>query len=275
MENALGYALALVMGLTLGVIGAGGSIMTVPILVYLFGIEPVVATGYSLLIVGLTALAGAVRYGRHGQVDFRAALTFAAPATIMVLLTRRYIIPALPATIMKIGALSVSKDMLVMVLFAALMVAAALFMLKPAREKTVAAPAVPQRGFRMFRLVGGSAGVGLLTGMVGAGGGFLIIPTLIALFGLDMKKAIGTSLSIIAINALIGFNGDLVAGIHLRAGLLAGFVALTLIGIIVGVSIGRHAHPARLRQLFGIFTLIAGCAILLQELYAATGFSFL
>lgn len=255
----LGYILAIAMGLTLGLIGAGGSILTVPILVYLLRVKPIVATGYSLLVVGIAALAGAVRYWKGGFVNIKVAILFAIPAMLMVLVTRTWIVPSFPDPI-----LGISKDHFIMLMFALLMMLVASFMLRPPVVK-------PKNTYqltpmRIATLVSGSAGVGLLTGSVGAGGGFLIIPTLIALFGLPVKEAIGTSLAIIAINSLVGFNGDLATGIPLDWMLLGTFLSATLLGMWVGTTLGQHMEGARLKKLFGVFTLLIGIAVLIKEL---------
>lgn len=257
----LGYILAILMGLTLGLIGAGGSILTVPILVYLLGIKPVVATGYSLLVVGSAALTGAISYWRNGLVNIRAAIMFAVPAMLTVLATRTFIVPAIPNPLA-----GIPKDFFFMLLFAALMILAAGFMLRPVKV-------APNRSHvltfgRAVKLIFGSSGVGLLTGMVGAGGGFLIIPTLIALFGLSMKEAIGTSLTIIAINSLVGFKGDIAAGIPLDWPLLGAFLGLTLLGMWFGTMLGKRIHGEKLKKLFGAFTLLIGIAMLIGELHA-------
>lgn len=255
-----GFTLAVMMGLTLGMIGAGGSILTVPILVYLLGVKPVVATGYSLLVVGCAALTGAVRYWRGGLVNLRAALMFAIPAMLTVLATRTYLVPGIPDPL---GG--VPKDMVIMVLFATLMIAAATFMLRPLAVERERHPEMTPG--RAARLIAGSSGVGLLTGMVGAGGGFLIIPTLIALFGLPVKEAIGTSLAVIAINSLIGFQGDIAAGIPLDWPLLGLFLGLTLLGMWLGTTLGKRMKAEKLKQIFGIFTLLVGLAVLTHELH--------
>lgn len=257
----LGYILAVLMGLTLGLIGAGGSILTVPILVYLLGVKPVVATGYSLLVVGSAALTGAFHYGRNGLVNLRAVLMFAAPAMLTVLATRTFIVPAIPDPI-----LGISKDIFIMLLFATLMILAAVFMLRPV--KTTPNRSHVLNAGRVVKLISGSAGVGLLTGMVGAGGGFLIIPTLIALFGLHVKEAIGTSLAIIALNSLVGFQGDIAAGIPLDLPLLGTFLGLTLLGMWRGTTLSKRMEGEKLKKLFGMFTLLVGLAVLAEELYA-------
>lgn len=255
----LGFTLAAFMGLTLGLIGAGGSILTVPILVYLLGVNPITATGYSLLVVGSAALTGAIRYFRYNLVNLRAAITFSIPAMLTVLATRRYIVPNIPDPVF-----GVAKDIFIMLLFATLMILVAVFMFRPVKPE--------QAGHRNLsslekvKLVIGSAGVGLLTGMVGAGGGFLIIPTLIALFGLHMKEAIGTSLAVIAINALVGFTGDISAGIVMDFHLLGIFLAATLFGMWIGTSLGKTMDGQKLKKIFAGFTVMIGIAIFITEI---------
>lgn len=264
MFTALGFALACLMGLTLGLIGAGGSILTVPILVYFFSIKPITATGYSLLVVGCTAAMGAINYWRQSRVSVQDALIFAIPAMIMVTITRRYILPSLPETLITVSHYSIHKDMFIMLMFSILMLVAAIFMFKPIKIKE---KPVDKRSLTTgIKLLGGSASIGLLTGMVGAGGGFLIIPTLTGLFGLGMKEAIGTSLAIIAMNSLVGFKGDLVAGISLNWHLLSIFLLLTFIGMASGIYLNQHANPDKLKKLFAVFTLITSFIIMYQEL---------
>lgn len=256
-----GYILAIGMGITLGLIGAGGSILSVPILVYMMDVKPVVATGYSLLIVGSAALAGAIRYQRNGLVDIKAALTFAIPAMLAVLATRRFIVPAIPDPLA-----GIPKDIFIMLFFAALMILVSAFMLRPPKVRPNCSHALTPA--RIIKTVIGSAGIGLLTGSVGAGGGFLIVPTLIALFGLPVQKAIGTSLAVIAINSLIGFNGDLAAGIPLDWPLLGAFLTATLLGMWIGATLGKRIEGEKLKTFFGVFTLLVGIAVLSEGLYA-------
>jgi uncharacterized membrane protein YfcA len=265
MLVVVGYCLALIMGITLGLIGAGGSILTVPILVYCMHIQPVTATGYSLLIVGLTALIGTWRYSVRHLVNYKSAAVFTVPAMVSVLLTRALLVPALPDSIHFAG-FSISGDSLIMVLFAVLMFAAARFMLK---KNISSDPAAAENGksIRYARLISGSAAIGLLTGMVGAGGGFLIIPTLIGLFGLQVKEAVGTSLAIISVNSLVGFLGDLNRGIELNWSLLFVFLTLTTIGMWVGTSLSRKIDATQLRKLFGWFVLAVACAVFFDNFF--------
>jgi uncharacterized membrane protein YfcA len=248
------------MGLTLGLIGAGGSILTVPILVYMFEVRPVIATGYSLLVVGIVSLSGAISYWRHNLVNIRAVLIFAIPAMLTMLATRGYIIPAIPDQI-----IGITKDVFLMLLFSGLMIIAGMFMLKPLKFVPNQTSTLSTR--RIFIIIIGSAVIGILTGMVGAGGGFLIIPTLIALFGLPVKEAIGTSLAIIAINSLIGFQGDISTGIQLDFQLIVTFISLTLLGMWLGTTFGKRTDGAKLKTLFALFTLLTGFAVFGSELH--------
>lgn len=257
----LGYVLAVVMGATLGLIGAGGSILTVPILVYLMGVPPLLATGYSLLLVGSAALVGSISYWRQGLVEWRVVLMFVVPSMASVLLTRLWIVPAIPDPVF-----GVSKAIVLMLFFACLMMVAALFMLKSSSEMET--KALPLSLGRLAKMTLGSAGVGFLSGMVGAGGGFLIIPSLMALFGLPIKKAIGASLTIIAINSLVGFAGDVSAGIALDWGFLSRFLSLTLLGMALGMVASRRIQAASLKKGLGVFTLLIGFFVLMQSIFS-------
>jgi uncharacterized membrane protein YfcA len=260
MLEIAGYLAAFLMGLTLGTIGAGGSILSVPILVYLMGIAPVTATGYSLLIVGATAAFGAAGYYQRGLVDLKAALIFAIPSIIAVYATRAYLMPALPDPLIS-APLLISKDLAIMVLFAALMIGAALMMLK---DSTAPAPAreIPHPyGFIILE----GALIGVATGMLGAGGGFLIIPALVLLMGMKMKEAIGASLIIIALKSLIGFLGDIQSGITLQVPMLPIFLVATFAGMWCAGLISHRFDGKKLQQGFALFTLLIAGLILFKE----------
>jgi uncharacterized membrane protein YfcA len=263
---ALGYFLGFVMGMTLGLLGAGGSILTVPILVYCFQIAPLTATGYSLLIVGAIALAGAFTYFRQHLVDIRAGVTFSLPAMLAVWLTRTYLIPALPDPLIESGGFAVSKDNMILILFGLLMLASAFFMIRRSRDAPTVEETQPPEGWlRFIVLVLSSAGVGVLTGLVGAGGGFIIVPTLTVLFKLPVKMAVGTSLMVIAMNGLTGFNSDLMSGLTIDAVMLISFMAATLSGMFVGTVLNKLVDPATLCKLFALVTVVLGLFILLEQ----------
>lgn len=199
-----GLAVSLIIGLSLGLIGGGGSILTVPVLVYLFGVEPVMATAYSLFIVGLTSAVGVFPKYKEGLVDVRTGLIFGAPSIATVFLTRQWLVPNIPNTIWQINDFVLTKSVMLMLLFAILMVAASVSMIRD--PKTTSTQSELSFNYPLIVLEG--AIVGVLTGLVGAGGGFLIIPALVLLTKLPMKKAVGTSLLIIAAKSLIGFTSD-------------------------------------------------------------------
>jgi len=263
MLEILGYAGAIIIGLTLGLIGGGGSILTVPVLVYLSGVTAVTATAYSLFIVGFSSLVGSVTYMRKGLVSFKTALIFGVPSIIAVYITRRYIVPAIPDEVFTLGSLLVTKDILLMLIFAVLMIFASYSMIK-GRKETEQEEVEQKFNYPMIILEG--AVVGLLTGLVGAGGGFLIIPALVILSKLPMKMAIGTSLLIISIKSLIGFTGDL-ATREVDWAFLAIFSALAVAGIFLGSYLSNFIPGKKLKPAFGWFVLIMGVYILTKELF--------
>ena len=263
MLEILGYVGAIIIGLTLGLIGGGGSILTVPVLVYLSGVTAVTATAYSLFIVGFSSLVGSVTYMRKGLVSFKTALIFGVPSIIAVYITRRYVVPAIPDEVFTLGSLLVTKDILLMLIFAVLMIFASYSMIK-GRKETEQEEVEQKFNYPMIILEG--AVVGLLTGLVGAGGGFLIIPALVILSKLPMKMAIGTSLLIISIKSLIGFTGDL-ATREVDWAFLAIFSALAVAGIFLGSYLSNFIPGKKLKPAFGWFVLIMGVYILTKELF--------
>ena len=258
-----GYLSALVIGISLGLIGGGGSILTVPVLVYLLHINPVLATAYSLFVVGATSLTGALSFMRRGLVDYKTAAVFAIPSFIAVYLTRKFLIPAIPETLITIGDVAISKDIAIMVFFAVIMVAAAISMIK---NKGVAINAEPEKVKFNYPLIGiEGAVVGTLTGIVGAGGGFLIIPALVVLAKLPMKLAVGTSLLIIAVKSLIGFLGD-IGNQPINWTFMLIFTSLSLVGILIGSRLSTKIDGRHLKTGFGWFVLIMGIYIMVKEL---------
>lgn len=257
----LGFGGALLIGLTLGLIGGGGSILTVPILVYVLGVDPVTATAYSLFVVGVSALVGAIRNAQKGMVDFRTGLVFAAPALVAVFLTRKFVIPAIPEELFSVGDFMITKSIAIMVFFAIIMLVAAYFMIK-GRKDTEEEDHAPEYNYPMILIEG--LVVGFLTGIVGAGGGFLIIPALVLLAKLPMKKAVATSLMIIAIKSLIGFLGD-VQNLELDWTFLSIFTGLSVVGIFIGIYLNKFIDGKKLKKGFGWFVLIMGVYIVLKE----------
>lgn len=259
-----GYLSSIIIGVALGLIGGGGSILTVPVLVYLFHVDAVAATSYSLFIVGLTSAIGSVSYFRKGLVNVKTALIFGIPSIIAVFMTRAYVVPAIPANVFTIGGLVVTKSVLMMLLFAVIMIAASYSMIK----KTKTGPDVkagPQE-FNYPLILAEGAIVGVITGLVGAGGGFLIIPALVVLSKLPMKEAVGTSLVIIAAKSLIGFLGE-GSETAINYVFLGSVSFFAIIGIFIGMSIAKHIDGERLKPAFGWFVLAMGAFIIFKETY--------
>ncbi|MBT2557601.1 sulfite exporter TauE/SafE family protein [Hymenobacter sp. ISL-91] len=267
MLHLIGYFAAIFIGLSLGIMGGGGSILTVPVLVYLMGVSPVLSTAYSLFVVGTTSVVGAAGYFRKGLVSVPTALVFLATSLGAVFATRKLLMPAIPQQLFTVGRVAFTKDLLVLVAFAVLMVVAATSMIRSRQAEEILHDDEQHRhrvNYPLILAVG--AIVGLLTGFVGAGGGFLIIPALVLFARLPMKLAVGTSLLIIATNSLIGFTGDLSAGTPIDWLFLSGFLAFALGGIVLGTYLARFISGARLKPAFGWFTLFMGTFILLREL---------
>lgn len=262
MNEIIGYALSIVIGISLGLIGGGGSILTVPILVYVFGLGPEISTSYSLFIVGLTALAGSYNYYRNKLVNLKAVVVFSVPSLISVFLTRKYIMPALPDVIFTIGNFQFTKPVFIMTVFAVLMITASVSMIRKSKTPDPS-KMKPGHHFTLIFLEG--VAVGVLTGFVGAGGGFLIIPALVLFAGLPMKEAVGTSLLIIAIKSLIGFTGDLSAGVNIDWMFLALISVFTIFGIFAGSTLAKKIHGDKLKPAFGWFVFAMGIYILIRE----------
>ena len=256
-----GYFAALLIGVVLGLIGGGGSILTVPMFVYLFAVNPVTATAYSLFVVGLTALVGAFQNMRKGLVDFKTAIVFSIPAFIAVYLTRRFIMPAIPDNILAIGDFMLTKNTAIMVFFALIMLLASWSMFRNKHPEPEPGAAIVYN-YPLILIEGFI--IGILTGLVGAGGGFLIIPALVLLAKLPMKKAVATSLLIIAVKSLIGFIGD-IETMEIDWNFLMVISLLSIIGIFAGVKLSQLIDGKKLKKAFGWFVFIMAIYILLKE----------
>lgn len=265
-----GYFASILIGISLGLIGGGGSILTVPVLVYLFKVEPMLATAYSLFIVGTSSLVGAFPKYKQGMINFKTALVFGAPSIVAVFATRKLIVPAIPDNVFAIGDFMISKSILMMLLFAVLMVAASFSMIREKKSKSEEKEITQVFNYPMI-IIEGSV-VGVLTGLVGAGGGFLIIPALVMLSKLPMKMAVGTSLLIIAAKSLIGFTGDLSENASKMDWMLLGSVTtLAMGGIFIGNWLSKSIDGNKLKKGFGWFVLVMGIYILIDQFLLKTG----
>lgn len=263
-SEIMGFGASILIGVSLGLIGGGGSILTLPVLVYLLHINPVISTAYSLFIVGTTSLVGSASYMKKKLVNYRAALVFAIPSFTTVFLTRKYLVPAIPDPIFTISDFEISKNVGIMLFFALIMLAASYSMIKTKKDEKEEAAGELKFNYPMIALEGGL--VGILTGIVGAGGGFLIIPALVLFARLPMKMAVGTSLLIIAAKSLIGFLGDL-SNIQVDWVFLLPFTALSIVGIFLGTYISKFISGEKLKKSFGWFVLVMGIYIIVKEVF--------
>lgn len=258
LPEIIGFVAALLVGLVLGLLGSGASILALPVMVYLFKIPTDLATAYSLFIIGTAALIGTLQNVRNRLVQPRTALLFSIPAVIAIAFARKIIIPVLPDEF-TLGSLVLKQDMYTMILFALLMVLAAVPMIRGRREH--AAVRRPRPGIlAFFGLV-----VGLLSGMVGAGGGFLIIPALSIFMKIPIKSAIATSIMIIAINSLAGFSVE-VFNPDINWSFLLLFTGLSVAGVFIGMAFNKQVKAEQLKSGFGYFVLLMGVFIILHEL---------
>lgn len=261
----LGYVLAALVGISLGLIGSGGSILTVPILVYVMGVNPVLATAYSLFIVGSTALVGGVQNALQKKVDFKTVFIFGIPSIAAVYATRMWLVPHIPAEIFSMGSFVLTKPIALMLLFAVVMILASVSMIRSGKKPQPEEGSALRYNYPMILLEG--TVVGVLTGLVGAGGGFLIIPALVLLARMPMKLAIGTSLFIIAAKSLIGFIGDLQGSQVINWRLLGIFTAFAAAGIFIGIFLSKKIPGQKLKKAFGWFVLIMGIYIIVKEIF--------
>lgn len=254
----LGFVLAFFVGVTLGLLGGGGSILTLPILVYFMGVEPSKATAYSLFIVGVSALIATQRFYVKKLIDFKVGLFFAIPSFVGVYIVRKWVVPIIPDPFFSIAKLEVSKDLFLLLFFAIIMLGSGFSMLFSKRKNKSFLKKI-----NYYLILVDGLFVGAITGLVGAGGGFLIVPALVLLAGLDIKKAIGTSLLIISFKSLLGFTGDL--GSEMDWNLLLVFTSISCVGIYFGIYISKFIKPKSIKKYFGVFVVLIAFVIILKE----------
>lgn len=254
------YFLALFIGLLLGLTGAGGSILTVPVLVYAAKLEPVIATAYSLFIVGTTSLLGAGNYYKKKMINFSVAIIFAIPAFITVWLMRKFVIHNIPDVLLTINSFKLSKNLFLMLFFALMMLVSGCKMVCSLKTENEVKPKIKYDLVMLYGIL-----AGILSGLVGAGGGFLIVPVLVFFMHLPMHKAVGTSLLIIAINSLIGFTGDILNLPQIDWKFLLIFSAIASVGMFFGIYLNKFLNSEKLKRLFGYFVFTMAVVIILKE----------
>lgn len=263
ISQIIGYVLAVFVGMTLGMLGSGGSILSVPILVYVMSIEPTLATAYSLFVIGTTSFVGGVHKAKQKLVDFNKVILFGVPAVISVFVTRKVLVPRIPDIIFSSENFTLSKSILIMVVFAFVMIFASVRMIKPFKERIIS----DGEKLNYYKIVLLGIFIGLLSGFVGAGGGFLIVPTLLFFAKTPMKMAVGTSLFIVSLQSLIGFTGDMMGNQTIDWKLLFFFTLASIVGIFIGNFISKKVEDEKLKTSFGWFVLAMGIYIIIRELF--------
>ena len=248
----VGYALAALVGLSLGLMGGGGSILTVPIFVYVLGYDAKLAIAMSLPVIGITSLVGAIGHWRAGNVNLRTAVSFG-----LIAMVGAFVGAQLARLISGSAQLA---------LLAAVMLAAAITMYHSARKTgTADATAVESpRAMPLALLVPVALAVGVLTGVVGIGGGFLVVPALVILARVPMKQAVGTSLLVIAMNSTSAFAGYL-GHVDFPWAFMTGFTMVAVCGIVAGTYLVRYVSQAALKQSFALFLIVMGSFILYRN----------
>lgn len=261
----VGYIFAILVGVSLGLIGSGGSILAVPILVYVFGVDALEATTMSLFIVGSTAFVGGITNLLSNKIHWKTIAIFGLPTLIVVYLTRNWILPKIPDVLARFNQFTLTKDMFLMVLFGLVMLVASFAMIRPINKKKTLVIDFPEPiNYTLLFMM--SLLIGIVTGLVGAGGGFLIVPALIYFAKLSMKRAVATSLFLIFINAYFGFFISVSDFNEINWPILSFFTFFSIFGIFVGQRIAKRVDGDKLKGGFGWFVLIMGFIIVFSEL---------
>jgi len=261
--ESVGFFGAFLTGIVIGLFGGGGSILAVPIFVYLFKLNPVIATSYSMFVVGVSAAIGTLVNIKKKLIEYKTALIFTLPALISVSLTRRFLIPNIPETLLSFKYFDITKEMGLMLFFSAIIILSSVLMMKPSTDVTVKGNTEKNYGLLIF--IG--LGVGVLTGLLGAGGGFIIVPALVLFARLNIKQAVATSLVIITFNSLIGFGSDM-SLLVIKWDFLILFTALSIVGIFVGTYISGFVRESTLKSNFARFMIVMAAVIIFKELFS-------
>lgn len=264
MNEILGYFLILIVGITLGMMGSGGSILTVPTLVYTLGIAPSDATTYSLFLIGMTSIFASYTKFKNKEIDFGLVLRFGLPSMVSIFLTRSFILPLIPEFIEIPFLGEISTDTLLMMLFSVVMVAAGWNMMRKKSDNEVVDEMKKSNGSLGLILL--AISIGFLSGILGAGGGFLIIPSLMIFAKVSLRKAIAASIVIVMLNSLIGFAGDYQQFSTLNYQILGFLLIFSVVGVFLGNYWGKKIQTQTLQRGFGYFVLALGFLLFFIEM---------
>jgi len=259
--ESIGFFGAFLTGIVIGLFGGGGSILAVPIFVYLFKLNPVIATSYSMFVVGSSAAIGTLINIKKKLIEYKTAVVFTLPALVSVFLTRRFLIPNIPDTLLSFESFDITKEMGLMLFFSSIIILSSILMIR--NSLGVATKTTTKKNYGLLIFIG--LGVGVLTGLLGAGGGFIIVPALVMFARLTIKQAVGTSLIIITFNSLIGFSSDL-SILEIEWDFLMLFTALSISGIFVGTYISNYVRESTLKTNFARFMIVMAVVIIFKEL---------
>ncbi|WP_282637927.1 sulfite exporter TauE/SafE family protein [Sphingobacterium thalpophilum] len=258
----IGFLLAILVGLSMGLMGSGGSILTLPIFVYLFRIEPQYALDYSLFSIGALAIIGSITPLIKKEIDLHITTVFLVPSILSVYLTKRYLLPAIPQQV-DFDNTFISRNHIIMLLFAFVILLSAVAMIS--RKRQTAASTAHMNIVQVSKAIASGLLVGLITGLVGAGGGFIIVPSLVLLLGIPLKQAISTSLLIIGLNASFGLMANYHFWAHMNWPILVIFTLITLIGLQLGNKWKGRLDTMRLQGMFAYFLISIAVLILVFE----------
>jgi uncharacterized membrane protein YfcA len=260
ITHILGYLGALLTGLVLGLLGGGGAAVSIPILVYAFGVPASVATGYSLLIVAFTALLGTVQNIRLKLVRYSALIKCGLPALISIYIMRRFLIHSIPNVFFTVHGFVMTKNSFILLLLAFFMVLVARNMIVAAKPKTDEPEPAPYLLILIQSIL-----IGLFTGLVGAGGGFLLIPLILSAEPMEFRNATATSLTLVTLNSFIGFLGDMQSNSQMDLTFLLAFMGCSIVGVLTGITIATRIDNKKLRLVFGYTMMVIAIYIIIRE----------
>ena len=259
--ESIGFFGAFLTGIVIGLFGGGGSILAVPIFVYLFKLNPVIATSYSMFVVGSSAAIGTLINIKKKLIEYKTAVVFTLPALVSVFLTRRFLIPNIPDTLLSFESFDITKEMGLMLFFSSIIILSSILMIR--NSLGVATKTTTKKNYGLLIFIG--LGVGVLTGLLGAGGGFIIVPALVMFARLTIKQAVATSLIIITFNSIIGFSSDVFL-LKIEWNFLTLFTALSVAGIFIGTYISSFVRESTLKINFARFMIVMAAVIIFKEL---------